>query len=182
MHIYNQGMLNHVNVSLEYALKIDAPDVREGELLDDVVSAVNQRSDSNVYWEILSVSIAEDLIQKHPSINYLTLNLEVAPRATIPYVCNSTVTRWANGKTEERWSFTASDIPVVSDTMNARVSYSYRENANYPDFLDIRTRLIEHLGDLAATDLPLEQLESMLAQRLGQDYLEKISAVRVDLR
>ncbi|MBE9112140.1 hypothetical protein IQ273_22300 [Nodosilinea sp. LEGE 07298] len=179
--IYNQGMLNQVNIQLDYVIGDGSEYPSRRELLSTAVAAIDQYPDQNQYWEVLNRSTTQALIQKYPNIQYLSLSLEVSPRPTIPYTCTSTVTRWRNGSVQENWSFIATDIPWRSEAIDIQIGYRYQESTNYPDFLDIRDRLIAYVSSLDDSNLSVEQLEIALAYRLRQDYIDNFAELTVGI-
>jgi hypothetical protein len=68
--------------------------------------------------------------------------LEIGPQAAIPCTCTSVVTHWSDGRTQERWSFSLPGLSLGKREMTANIGYIYREDAEYPDFLEVRNRLI----------------------------------------
>ncbi len=180
--ILHQGMRNRIDFSLQYGLNDDSFNLKDGTLIRDVAELLISYPEEYDYWEIVNLSITQNLLEKYPQLDYITLQLEIHPRILVPYHCVSTVTHWANGLIEESWRFEARDIPVHNQTLNVSVNYTYQEAAAYPDFLDIHTQLSNYLNEPLQANLPLSQLEDRLEQDLLQSYLENISGITVELK
>ncbi|MEM9976314.1 MAG: hypothetical protein AAF808_01670 [Cyanobacteria bacterium P01_D01_bin.2] len=180
--ILHQGMSSHIDFFLQYGLNDGGSNLEDDTLIRDVAELLMNYPEDYDYWEIVNVSITQNLLEKYPQLDYITLQLEIHPRTRVPYHCVSTVTNWANGPVEESWRFEAHDIPVHDKTLTVSVNYTYQEAAVYPDFLDIHAQLSNYLNEPLQTNFPLSQLEDRLEQDLLQSYLENISGITVELK
>jgi len=178
--IYNQGMASLVTVSLDYALIEGTNSPSKEVLINNLIGQINKHSHRNEYWEVLNASISRELMQQYPQISHLNLSLTIGPRTTIPYTCISTVTHWADGRTQEGWSFSLPDLSLGKIETTAYISYVYREDALYPDFLEVRDRFIEYLNESGIQDLPLDQISMMLTQELSQYYSRDLAEVTIE--
>ena len=177
----HQGMVSHIKLSLEYGLKDGSRGLESDVLIHDAAELLMHYPEEYDYWEIVNLAITQNLLEKHPQVEHITLELEIFPRDNIPHRCTSTVTRWAHGNVEESWRFEVNDLLSQNRTFNAAVSYTYRTGILHPDFLDIRTQLADYLNNLPEESLSFEELEAMLEQHLLKDYSEEISDIEVQL-
>jgi hypothetical protein len=181
LSILHQGMVSHLKLSLEYGSNDGSPAIDHDVLMRDAAALLMSYPEEYDYWEIVNLSITQTLLSKHSQLEYITLKLEILPREFVPYRCISTVTRWAQGSVEEGWEFEVHDIPGHGNTLNASVSYTYKDSIVYPDFLDIRAQLTNYLNSPLGTNLSFEQLEEVLTQHLLNNNSEEISGITIKL-
>ncbi len=181
IQILHQGMTNKVNFAFEYRTQNNTSNLDYERLSSDIASLLANYPNAYDYWEVVNLTVTQDILEVYPQIAEITLILEIMPRKTIPYYCVSTVTRWPNNLVKESWAFEVHDISVQGEVLNAYVSYSYREGANYPDFLAVRAELIDYLEVLQSDDFLIQEIEDMLAQHLLEIYSQDISNVVIKL-
>ncbi|ESA32149.1 hypothetical protein N836_26525 [Leptolyngbya sp. Heron Island J] len=177
----HQGMISHIRLSLKYGLKDDSRGLESAILIRDAAELLMNYPEEYDYWEVVNLSITQNLLEQYSQLEHITLELEILPREHVPYHCISTVTRWAQGHVEENWRFEVNDLLSQERTLDAAVSYSYKAGVLHPDFLDIRTQLGNYLNSLSGKSLSFEELEETLEQHLLQNYAEQLSDITVQL-
>ena len=186
VQLFHQGMTSHVNFTFEYGLKnnvlSNADSLERDRLTRDIASLLMAYPEAYDYWELVNLSITQDLLAMYPQLDYITLTLGMMPRELIPYYCVSTVTRWADDRVDEHWAFEINDIAVQNQPLDAYVSYTYRDDAHYPDFLEARTLMLDHLKVLQSRNLSRRELEENLTQHLFDHYSHNVSSVTIQLR
>ncbi|MEL6229738.1 MAG: hypothetical protein AAFR24_07490, partial [Cyanobacteria bacterium J06627_3] len=103
--ILHQGMSSRIDFYLQYGLNNGSSNLEDDTLVRDVAELLISYPEEYDYWEIVNLSITQNLLEKYPQLDYITLQLEIHPRTRVPYHCVSTVTHWANGLVEESWQF-----------------------------------------------------------------------------
>ncbi|MGD1854603.1 MAG: hypothetical protein ACFB2W_10155 [Leptolyngbyaceae cyanobacterium] len=180
--ISHQGMLCHVEISLEYGLKSDSRPLARNTLINEAVELLISYPNQYDYWEIVNLAITQQLLETYPQLEHVTLRLEMLPHEQTHYYRVSTVTRWADGRVNESWRFEIEDMPIQGRPSKTVISYVYKDAAGYPDYLDIHRQLMDYLASPVNSDAPSEQLEATLAQHLLESYAEAIAQVTVELR
>jgi hypothetical protein len=181
IQILHQGMTNKVNFAFEYRMQNNTSNLDHKRLNSYIASLLANYPNAYDYWEVVNLAVTQDILEAYPQIAEITLILEIMPRKTIPYYCVSTVTRWTNNLVKESWAFEVHDFSVQDEVLNAYVSYSYREGANYPDFLSVRAHLMDYLEVIQSDDFLIQEIEYMLAQHLLEIYSQDISNVVIKL-
>lgn len=182
VQLFRQGMDSQVRFAFSYSIKDNFATLDRHVLAQTIATLLVDYPDAYDYWEIVNLSITQDLLAMYPQLDHITLDLEMMPREVIPHYCVSTVTRWRDGRVEESWAFEVRDIVVKNHGLNAYVNYTYREGAHYPDFLTARTLLLDYLQVLQVSELSLQEIEESLAQHILESYSRDVSSVGIRLR
>ncbi|MFB2934640.1 hypothetical protein ACE1B6_05125 [Aerosakkonemataceae cyanobacterium BLCC-F154] len=147
--IEHQG-INNLNINVEYTYKdgitySEYPDfVPIYQSVDRFL--VNYPNETD-FWEILNKNLTEKLLTENPTMQSVTVDIDVLPSVSLPYQRSSTVTRDRQGKLEEKWNFTIPQYTIEHQglsSLNIDVDYTLKpgiSNSEYPDFVPIYNRI-----------------------------------------
>ena len=179
LRILHQGMVSHVEISLDYGTK--AGGLNSDILIREAAQLLVDYPAKYDYWEIVNLSITQSLLAAYPQLEYVTLQLDISPSDRVHYRRASTVTRWAHGAVSESWRFEMQELSIQGRPLSVAINYSYTDAAIYPDYLDVSQQLMTYLSGASAKSMPLEKLERALAQHLLHYYAGAIAEISVQL-
>lgn len=151
--IQHQG-INNLNIKIDYTYKngikySEYPDfVPIYKSIDQFL--VNYPNETD-FWEIVNRNLTQKILTENPSMQSLTIDIDVLPSVSLPYERSSTVTRTRQGQLQEKWDFKINQYAIQHqglNTLNFDVSYSYKpgiKDNEYPDFVPLYNRINQFL-------------------------------------
>jgi hypothetical protein len=91
----HQSQINNLNFKVRYRYENGIseskyPDFRV--ILKDIEDFLNNYPNKTDYWEILNKKITLKVLKKYPMLSSLTIEIQVSPSETVPYLRSSIVT------------------------------------------------------------------------------------------
>ena len=175
----HQWMANTLDIAVRYKLKPtasshNAPDFTT--IFNQVNQFLTDHDSQDDYWEIVNRKLTDVILRENPTLDSVTIRLQVQPRPNIPFTCTTTVTRTTSGQLLELWSFSALNLPVHQlgrKAVNGYVDYTYKTgilDSEYPDFVPIQNQIAAFLKHDASQSTNWEEVDRRLAAAILSNY------------